>query len=142
MRGYERAVKLLAPVAARARKAGFHEKVNLDVEEDLKGQLLRLWASYDGLGVVYAKRFREADSVKVLEKGLAVLQDNKVGTDTELGRAEYNLACAYAIVEKYDKALPHLKHAFELVPAYKDKADRDHDLVRAMDRREFRALLH
>ena len=56
-------------------------------------------------------------------------------------KSAYNLACAYALLERWPDALAALEDAIAGNPRYRTSARTDEDLAEARKREEFQALL-
>ncbi|ABF43489.1 TPR repeat protein [Candidatus Koribacter versatilis Ellin345] len=61
---------------------------------------------YTRLGILYGTRKEYGKSIAVLQEGIQ--------NDPDYGGYEYNLACAYSEAGDLDKAISHLKRAWEL----------------------------
>ena len=98
------------------------------------------WLCHDGVGISLLIRKKYADAVKAFEHAREVGKQLAV-QPAKLASTDYNLACAYARLKKWDKSLKALEAAIAGDPKWKEKAATDADLAEAVKRKEFKALL-
>jgi tetratricopeptide (TPR) repeat protein len=118
-RGYRRAIEL-------------HETLEDPLPQGL------FWNALDGLGMalLYQRRLDDAVPVLVRAKDLSSEAGPRKGA-----KSAYNLACTYALLERWAEALAALEDAIAGNPRYRTSARTDEDLAEARKREEFRALL-
>jgi tetratricopeptide (TPR) repeat protein len=108
-----------------------------DTLEDPLGEGM-VWGTLDMLGSVLLKEGKAEAAVPVLQRaeecGARLATENAP-------RSSYNLACAYARLQRWEDSLQALKRAIEAEPKYKAKASADEELAEARKRKEFEDLL-
>jgi tetratricopeptide (TPR) repeat protein len=117
--GYRRAIEL-------------HETLEDPLPEGL------YWNALDGLGMalLYQRKLDDAVTVLARAKELSSRKGLRAGA-----KSAYNLACAYALLERWPGALTALKDAIAGNPRYRTSARTDEDLAGAREREEFQELL-
>jgi len=98
-----------------------------------------LWAAHDALGISLIMRKKYRDAVGILMKSRDLAE--RIGDDSLLASAEYNLACASSRAGKFKDAYVALKASIALDSTNKEKAKSDSDLEKAVERQEFKELL-
>jgi len=121
----------------RAEKA-YRRALELDDKGDLLPAVETEWSTRDGLALAVALQGRAVESVPLFEAALAVAQ--KVGQPREVAAAHYNLASAYAEVERFSDAALALKGAIKIDPSYKEKARTDDSFRKAREQSQFQWL--
>lgn len=97
-----------------------------------------VWASLDGLGIALLQRKKVEEARKTLVRAKAFAAERRI-EDSSV--STYNLACALALLRKYDEALAELAAAIAARPAWKASAREDADFAEARKRPDFQALL-
>jgi len=91
------------------------------------------------LGLALLQEDKPKDAVPVLQR--AEEHATKTSPEQAAGLA-YNLACAFALLERWPESLDALKRAIRDDPEYKKMARTDEDLAEARKRKEFEKLLN
>ena len=121
-------------------EASYRRALELDAQGDvLVGGRGALWEADDGLALSVAMQGRVAESVPLFERALAAAVDD--GQRETIGKAEFNLACAYAETGKFSDAATALGKAIASDAKYKEAARTDSSFKAARDRPEFQRLL-
>jgi tetratricopeptide (TPR) repeat protein len=128
-KGYETAIRLCSPTP----NMNFHEQLYSDDN-------FIYWASYDGLGVVYYNLGDKQKSLSALEEADKWLQYVIVSSADRVSHF-FNLACAYSINNKFEKAVVALKEVLILNPMYISKIRKEHDFNSMKDYQPFKDLL-
>jgi tetratricopeptide (TPR) repeat protein len=118
-RGYRRALEL-------------HDTLEDPLEETI------VWASIDGLGMalLFQRKLNDAATALARAKELGLRHGPQ-----QMAKSAYNLACAYALLERWPDTLAALKEAIKGDPKYRLQARTDEDLAEARKREEFQELL-
>jgi hypothetical protein len=118
---YDKALALAGKIASPDAKTKFANAMLYD------GKSLAL---YDG------KRF--ADTIPLLEKACAIVEELK---HSERGGLQYNLACSHALCKHEAPALAALNKAIEAAPRYREAAAKDSDFAAIAKSAAFKKLV-
>jgi hypothetical protein len=124
-----------AAEAAYARAVALHDEAT----DPLPNGEQVLWAALDGQAIALLFQDKNEESVGVLRRSSALA--GQAMTKEEESRSLFNLACAYARLERFDEALATLTGSIELDEARREAARGDADFAEARKRPEFKALL-
>jgi tetratricopeptide (TPR) repeat protein len=97
-----------------------------------------LWYAVDGLGGTLRHLNKLGDAETMLARAAAL---GRAGRFKDWSGSLYDLACAQALLMRYDAALASLKEAIDVDSKWKETAKTDDDFVEARKRPEFAKLL-
>ncbi len=97
-----------------------------------------LWACLDGHGTAILMQKRPKEALPILERA-RVCPGRSAGADGS--GTDYNIACTYALLGRFDEALAALTEAIKSKPAWKESAREDGDFAEARKRPDFQKLL-
>ncbi len=121
-------------------EGAFRRAIELhETDDPLPGRDSMLWAAQDGLGLALAVqgKFEAAVPPLTAAQALAV----KLDSPDAIGKTEYNLACVYSELGRFEEAFKTLEHCIEVKPSTKADARKDSSFAKAREREDFKSLL-
>mgnify|MGYP001585306142 CR=1 FL=1 len=145
IRDYSYGQLMLATMSGRLKdrptaEAAFRRAIELhETTDPLPGRESMYWSAKDGLAMTLALQGKLEESIPIYEQAQALAA--KLESPESLAKTEYNLACVYAEVGRFEEAHKTLAHCISIKPSAKADARKDSSFEKAREREDFKKLL-